>query len=440
MRAELLYGTGTIAVEVPDGAAVYASSYPPPPGAADATVLAAIRQPRGTPPLSEMLAGRRNGDVVIVVSDITRPIPYAHFLGAIVQEIIGAGVPAGDILILIATGMHRPSTPAERRAMFGEDICSTCRIIDHRSDDDAELVELDGTSWSGNRIRLNRHFVAAGFRIVTGLVEPHFMAGFSGGRKSVCPGLVSIDTVGNFHGYEFLADPAARNAQLRGNPCHQEALSVARMAGVDFALSVVLNHERQVVRAFAGELELSHGIACEFARRYACPEVAAEHDVVLTSCGGYPLDATFYQCVKGMVSCLPAVKRGGAIVSAGSCSEGVGSAEFREMMLEYSGRGDEFLEWIRTSPRVVRDQWELQMQLRAVVKVGPDNLFFATDGLPEDEVRRLSVRAAPDAADSVEQAVQKLLDGLLNGAASLAVIPEGPYCAPVEQGSAETWL
>jgi nickel-dependent lactate racemase len=432
MRVRLRYGTGMLNLEVPDSARVLASSYPAPAAPGAELVLAALRQPFAAPPLAAALAQRRPGDVVIVVSDITRPIPYAAFLGQVLAEIEAAGVPTAEILILIATGMHRPSTAEERRQMFGADVCARCRIVDHCAGDEAELTEIPGRSWSGRPVRLNRHFMNAGFRFITGLVEPHFMAGFSGGRKAVCPGLASLETLGSFHGYEFLAASAAENAHLDENPCHLEALSVARLAGVDFSLNLVLNHEREVVRAFAGELEAAHAVACGFARTCACPQIATESDLVLTSCGGYPLDATFYQCVKGMVSCLPAVKRGGVILAAGSCLEGVGSAEYTAIMHEYAGRWREFLDHIRSNPDVRKDQWEFQMQARALAKVGDANLCFATDGLSHAELRRLSVQPVGDGSVPVAAALQTHLALLCRERQrAVAVIPEGPYCAPV---------
>ncbi|MDI6809134.1 MAG: nickel-dependent lactate racemase [Candidatus Eisenbacteria bacterium] len=431
MKTQLLYASGAVEVTVPDGATVYSSSYPRPPAPPNDIVMEAIRNPIGSQALGTMLKKRRPGDVVIVVSDITRPIPYARFLKAMIEEIVSAGVPREEILILIGTGTHRPSSAAERRGMFGEEICSSYRILDHKADDDSELVELEGKSWSGSRIKLNRHLVRAGFRIITGLVEPHFMAGFSGGRKAICPGLVSMEMLRSFHGYEFLANPLAQNGQLDDNPCHLEALSVARSTGVDFTLNIVLNQKRQIVRTFAGELDASHRAACDSVRTYACPKVEFEHDVVLTSCGGYPLDTTFYQCVKGMVSCLPAVKDGGAVISLGSCSEGVGSPDYRAMMFEYSGRWREFLNHIRANPEVRKDQWELQMQARALEKVGDGNLYFATEGLATDEVNKLSMRAVRVRDCGVRTAVQELLDRLVGKETSLAVIPEGPYCTPI---------
>ncbi|MBN2061166.1 MAG: nickel-dependent lactate racemase [Deltaproteobacteria bacterium] len=432
MKARLSYGSDIIEVEIPDGTTIYETSYPRPLTSAREIVLEALRRPAGFPSLKDALKQRRPGDVVIVVSDNTRPVPYINFLKTVIEEIQNVGVKQGEILILIATGDHRPCTHEEQLQMFGDEICRNYRIIHHSAGDDSELIELAGRSWAGKNVRINRHFVGAGFRIITGLVEPHFMAGFSGGRKSICPGLVSRETLDHFHGYTFLADPFSQNGQIEKNPIHLEALSVARLAGVDFSLNIVINRSRDVVAAFGGDLEASHLAACEYVRKVACPEVIFEHDIVLTSCGGHPLDATFYQCVKGITSCLSAVRNGGVIIAVGSCSEGIGSPEYEDLIFEYSGRWRMFLNQIKKRPQEVRkDQWEFQMQTRALQKVGMENLYFLTDGLTDDKLLKLSVTAV-NIESNIRKTLQMLLERQIRGKRSLAVIPEGPYCAPVK--------
>ena len=369
--------------------------------------------------------------MVVVVSDITRPIPYATFLPGLLECIERYGVPRTDILILIATGMHRPSTPAERAEMFGPAVAGSYRVEDHRADDESGLEDLPTPGFSGARIRLNGKYLRAGFRLVTGLVEPHFMAGFSGGRKSICPGLASLDTVRNFHGAAFLADPRARNGNLEANPLHLEAVSVARLAPPDFTLNVVLDSARRISRAFAGALEPAHDAACDFVRSCACRPVRKPADVVLTSSGGYPLDATFYQCVKGFVSCLPAVKPGGHIIAFGECSEGIGGPEYAALLERFAGRWRDFGPHIMTPGVFVRDQWEFQMHTRALVRVGQGNLYFITDGLSEDQMKRMSITGHYAPAAQVAHRIESLLDFVLTPGKTLAVFPEGPYCAPV---------
>jgi len=434
MKVTFPYGKDDVTLMVPDGALVYESRFPQPAADAAQTVLNAVRGPIAAAPLREALTARRLGPVVVVVSDVTRPIPYARFLAELLAEIEAAGVARDEVTLLVATGMHRGTTPAEREAMYGRP-GQEFRVVDHDAADGAALVELPGRSWSGSRVRLNRLYVEAGFRLVTGLVEPHFMAGFSGGRKAVCPGLCSLETIRSFHGADFLGNPLARNASLPGNPCHEEAVSIARTAPPDFCLNVVLNRRRQVVRAFAGDLEEAHDAACRFVRKCACPTVSAEADVVVTSSGGHPLDGTFYQCVKGFVSCLPAVRRGGVVISFGACDEGVGSPEYAELMATYAGRWRDFLADIRKPGAFTKDQWELQMHARALERVGEDNLHFVSDGLTPEVLARLSVHGHGAEAGSVGRKVQELLDRSVALGNKVAVIPEGPYCAPLAPGT-----
>jgi len=431
MLVNIQYNNRHIEIRVPDGAAVYRTSYGEPEKDARKLVQNALRNPVNSPPLSETLRKSGVRSVVIVVSDITRPIPYADFLDTVLEEIEDAGVQRENIIILIATGMHRPSTAAEREHMFGPEVCKRYRIIDHRADKPDELVTIRRTSKAGRPIELNRWFVEADFRIVTGLVEPHFMAGFSGGRKAICPGLCSLETVKALHSFTFLDNPSAGNGNVEGNPLHYESLSIAREADAGFCINLVVDRKHRIVNAVAGELEASHNTACKFVSKHACPPVEQEKDVVLTSSGGYPLDATFYQCIKGMVSCLPAVKRGGVVVSIGSCSEGIGSSEYQNIMYEYSGRWREFLDHIQSNNNIVKDQWQFQMQTKALQHVDDGNLIFVTDGLSASVLARLNVNGMHTSEGCIQQRVQELLDGLIREGRSVAVIPEGPYCTPI---------
>ena len=429
-EASFLCGRETIRLTLPPASQVFAPAYPPALASAAAQVMAAVGAPVDGPRLVDALRGRRNGRVVVVVSDITRPIPYATFLPELLAALESGGVGADEILILIATGMHRPSTSEERLAMFGAAVVQRYRIEDHRAEDAAGLADVPGASASGRRVRLNRHYVEAGFRLVTGLVEPHFMAGFSGGRKAICPGLASLDTVGTFHGADFLGNPGAANTRLAGNPLHAEALSVARLCPPDFTLNLVLDQQRRIARAYAGGLEAAHAAACEFVSACARRPVTCPADVVVTSSGGHPLDTTFYQCVKGLVSCLPAVRPGGIIIAFGGCREGVGSPEYAATMREFSGRWEEFLAHIRQPGVFTKDQWQFQMHARALRKVGVERLHFVTDGLSAEVLAGLSVHGHSAATGTTQSVVQQLLDGMSSGGARVAAFPEGPYCLP----------
>ena len=430
MEITFQHGKTQIILNAPRDSIIYESRFPEPDATPEETVRNALNHPIGSPPLHQIIKGRKKGDVVVVVSDITRPLPYARFLPSFLYELEEAGIRRDEILILIATGMHRPSTPEERIEMFGE-AANRYRIMDHRHDMDSQLAEIPQKSQSGSTIRLNKTFLEAGFRIVTGLVEPHFMAGFSGGRKAVCPGLASLETIQKFHGFDFLNHPMARNGQLQNNPCHEEALSIAQSVGVDFSLNVVLDKHRRLIRAYAGELNSAHLKACDFVRAHACCHVEKEADIVVTSSGGYPLDATFYQCVKGFVSCLPAVKKDGIIISFGRCSEGIGSREYEGILKQYSGRWETFLQDIQDPAVFTNDQWEFQMQTRTLHRVGQNHLHFISDGLDDETLSFLSITGHGTSSDTVNETVQAVLDRFLSRDKILALFPEGPYCVPL---------
>jgi lactate racemase len=433
MTVLIQYGKTEIEIQVPDDATIYRTSFREPGNDASNLVRDAVRNPVKSPPLKEIIRKKGVKSLVIVVSDITRPIPYAGFLDAVLEEIEDSGVRRENITILIATGMHRPSTAAEREYMFGPKVCKNYRITDHRADKPDELVRIGGMSGAGRPIELNRNFVEADFRIVTGLVEPHFMAGFSGGRKAICPGLCSLETVKMFHSFTFLDNPSARNGNLEGNPLHSESLSIARQVDAGFSINLIVDTKHRVAEVVAGDLEASHNETCKLVKRYACPPVAQKKDVVITSSGGYPLDATFYQCVKGIVSCLPAVRRGGVVVSIGCCSEGIGSREYQNIMYEYSGRWKDFLDHIKSTDSIVKDQWQFQMHTKTLEHVGEKNLIFVTGRLKASDLSRLSVNGINVSEDSLEEKVQELLDGFIKEGRSVAVIPEGPYCAPYQE-------
>ena len=434
MKAEIRYHNTLLNVEFPDASRIYLSSYDPPAASASELVLEAIRNPIDSVNLVDSIKKRPRRSVIIAVSDITRPIPYQDFLPALLNEIASAGIDRERITILIAAGMHRPSTAEERLFMFGKEVADSHTILDH--DAEGDMASLSGTSYSGAPVKLNRIFAESDYKIVIGLVEPHFMAGFSGGRKTLCPGLSSLDTIQQFHGYEFLSNPNAVTGRLEGNPCHEEALSVARLAGVDFSIQLVMNHEKKIVKAFGGDLFETHTGACKYASQKACPIANAEADVVVTGCGGYPLDATFYQCVKALVTALPCVRNGGTIIAAGGCVEGVGSQTYENMLRKYRNDFPGFIRGIRKTSDIVKDQWQIQMQARIYEKTELNKIHFITHGIVSGHSSFLGVKIIEAASNKVAGQLQKTVDDLAGKGCSFAVIPEGPYCAPLSKDGA----
>ncbi|MEA2102866.1 MAG: lactate racemase domain-containing protein [Thermodesulfobacteriota bacterium] len=325
--------------------------------------------------------------------------------------------------------MHRPSTRDEHRYMFGERIVDLYRIVDH--DCQGDIAVLDGTSYSGGLVRINRLFMEADYKITIGLVEPHFMAGFSGGPKTICPGLSALKTIENFHGYTFLSDPKVRVAVLDKNPCHKESVSVASLAGVGFSINLILDRHKRVVKAFAGNIFAAHEKACDYVRGHACPPVRGEADVVVTGCGGYPLDATFYQCTKALVTALPCVRKSGQVIAAGGCVEGVGSGTYKAMLHKYNNDYHRFIEDIKAAGFIIKDQWQIQMQARFDAWVGWENVHFYTHGIAPAEGTFLGVRTESVSAGEIAMQIQAAIDSLERQGCSFAVLPEGPYCTPL---------
>lgn len=426
MIADIAYGRGRLRVELPAGARVLRTRPVEPAAEPTQAVAEALRKPTGTPPLRELAAGRRHA--CIVVSDITRPVPYRTLLPPLLAALDGA---VEQVTILVATGTHRASTPEEKAEMFGPDVVARVPIADHDSRDPAAVVELAGRTSSGTRPRVNRVYAEADLKILTGLVEPHFMAGYSGGRKAVFPGLTDLRSVQRFHGPQFLESPRAASGVLRSNPCHREASEAAHLAGCDFILNVALDLERRIVGIFAGDLDAAFAEAVAKVDSFCRVDVDEPADIVLTSGGGYPLDKTFYQTVKGMVGALPAVREGGVVLIASACSEGIGNAEYAELMMRYEGRHEQFLADILARDEVEQDQWEFEEQCKVLARVGVEGLVVCAGGIPPEMLGRLSVTPATALSAAAEsgQRLQEALDALLRQrpAASVIAIPEGPY-------------
>jgi len=431
MKIGLHYGNEELSLNLPEDCIIYKSNYKKTNETASELLIESLAKSVLGNTLSDLLQNRKLGKVVIVVSDITRPIPYSDFLPELVATIEAAGVKKEEIIILVATGMHRATTHSEHLKMFGDFIVRNYCIIDHDCANENTLQELDGHSWSGAKIRLNKQYVQAGFRIVTGLVEPHFMAGFSGGRKAICPGLVSLDAVRKFHGYTFLSHPNASSAILKDNPCHMENTSIAKLCPPDFAVNVVLDKNKKVNAIISGELVASHQKAMEYVKEACCPVVSVHADLAVTSSGGYPLDATFYQCVKGFVNCLPVIKKHGEIISFGSCIEGIGSPEYSMIMKKYAGNYHQFIEDIKENRFFIKDQWQFQMHIKVLEKIGQNNLHFYTSNIPLSDISTLSVNPHSVSSDKIESSIQNQINKAVEEKKRIAIFPEGPYCSPI---------
>lgn len=416
MHFALDYGRGTLPFSVPRGVrtSVAEPSKGEPLDDPTAAIAAALENPIGTPPLGEIAAGR--GSAVVVISDKTRPIPYGLVLPQILHTLEAAGVPCERTEILVATGLHRPNTEAELTEMINPEIVARYRIRNHVARD-AHLHAHVGRTARGTEVWIDRGFLAADLKIVTGLIEPHLMAGFSGGRKAVVPGLAGVETMRSVHGAAMLEENVGPGIVL-DNPFHAELLEIVRGVGVDFMLDVSLNRARRITGVFAGHIERAHQAGMRAVEAAVRVDLDTAADVVVTSAGGYPLDATFYQSIKGLTASLNVVRRGGTLILAAALDEGIGSADFVDL-LNGAASADEYMRRIR-SPGFFRvDQWMMQHLCQVLRKA---RVVVVSDGpcvrdLPPPLVSR---------AERVEVALEQALDGCGPGA-HVAVLPQGPY-------------
>jgi nickel-dependent lactate racemase len=417
MRIKFEYGRQGLYAELPDERIVRTLRYKDAPPLADprASLLAVLEKPNGTPPLAEIAKGRK--DACIVICDITRPVPNELILRPMLEILEGAGIPREKITILVATGLHRPNEGEELVEMVGRHIAENYRIENHHGQVLEEHTYL-GDSPRGVPIWIDSRYVNADLKITTGLIEPHLMAGFSGGRKLICPGIAALETVKVWHGPDFLENPKADCGILDGNPVHEENTWIGRKTGCDFIVNVVIDSERRPLKLVAGDMVEAFHEGVDFVREVVRDTVKEPVDIVVTSCAGYPLDTTFYQAVKGLTGALPIVKQGGTIILCASLSEGIGSPQFQQLFDENESL-EIFVERILGKDYFVMDQWQLEelakVRRKAKVKI-------VSDGLPAETLNKLFV----EAASSVETAVAASL-AEYGPAAKMAVIPKGPY-------------
>lgn len=418
MKIHLAYGRTGLEVEIPDRnlLTVVEPKSVTPIDNPESAIEKSLQSPIGSKPLPEIAKGRKNA--CIVVSDITRPVPNKIILPPIISCLLKAGIRKDDIAIIIATGIHRASTDRELEEMLGQEILENFKILMHDGRD-LSAHKFLGKTKIGTPVYIDGRYCEADLKILTGLIEPHFMAGYSGGRKSVCPGLASIETVAVQHGPKFLESPSVDSGIMTGNPFHEEAFAVAKQVGADFIVNVTINDERKITRIFGGDLESAHLEGVEFVEEHFKVPVKQEADIVVTSSAGYPLDATYYQTTKGMVCAMPAVKKGGSIIIASECSEGVGSREFVKLMKEFRSV-QEFMRMIERENFFVIDQWGVEELCKAKRKA---DVFLFSENLKDSGILRV------ETVSSVEGCIESLLKKYGEDA-TITVIPKGPYVIP----------
>jgi nickel-dependent lactate racemase len=428
-RIELNYGRGRLPVDLPDELDVRVVRKRQMPVLPDpeAAVREALARPTGAPPLLELARGKKSA--CVLVCDITRPVPNGLFLPILIQELLDAGLRPETIKILIATGLHRPNEGEELAEIIGSRwVLETVEVANHFARDAAAHSDLGTTRAHGVPVKLDRRLLDAELKIATGLVEPHFMAGWSGGRKVIAPGVAHKDTITTFHSARFMEHPRATSCNLEGNPLHEAQLEIIEMLGGALALNTVIDEERRLSFVNFGEIVASHLDAVRHMSEYAEVPLTEQFGTVVTSAAGYPLDKTYYQTVKGMVTPIEIMAPGADLIIASACSEGMGSREFAGAQRRLVERGPErFLEEISTKRFADIDEWQTEMQLKPM-RIGRVQLY--SDGLDEEERRLTGVEMIGSVADAVQASVAR------SGDRRVAVIPEGPYVVPVYRPAA----
>lgn len=416
-KVDLQYGTSSLAVDI---------------ASANVTVLTprfvrglpdeaegfrqAVRAPIDSAPLKEII---RAGDrVAVVIPDITRPLPSDRLLPWLFAEL--AHVPAENFTIINGTGSHRANTPEELERMVGVDVAARYRVVNHNAHDHTTLAAA-GAGLDGNTVFFNREYVAADKRIVLGFIEPHFMAGFSGGYKAVFPGVADIDAIMRYHSAPVVGDPHSTWGVLDGNPTQDIVRTHGALLPVDFCLNVTINSQRQITGFFCGDVTAAHSAGCEFAKSTAMVACRQTFPVVVTTNGGYPLDQNLYQTVKGMSAAAQIVEPGGLIVAAARCNDGFPEhGNFRRLLFEHDSP-QAILDTILAPGFSLYDQWEAQILANVLLKAR----VALYSSIPPADVRRAHLESVDDVAARVADELQRI-----GRDAPVAVLPEGPLTIP----------
>lgn len=418
MKVSLAYGQGHLDVELPDNTTVVRPR--PQPGLSDerAALLEALDAPIGCAPLRAWL--KPGAKVCIIFPDITRAMPNTRVLPWVLDYLHGHGVRDEQIVLLNSTGTHRPNTPEELDVMLGKAITARYRVLNHYCEHEEDLVQF-GTTRTGAPALINRHAAEADVRIMTGFIEPHFFAGFSGGPKALMPGVAGLKTIMSNHGAANIGSPKATFGINEGNPIWDEMLEISLRVGPSFLLNVSLNEEKHITGWFAGDLVQAHRRGREFVRVSAMQRVDAPFDIVVTTNSGYPLDMNLYQGVKGMSAAATIIKPGGTIILAAECREGLPAGSPSDRLLRSVKSPTELLARIATPGFAWPEQW--QSHIQALIQSRARVLLHSA--MPEDLVRAALLEPCVDIAATVQAEAARI-----GPAARIAVLPWGPLTIP----------
>ena len=419
VRVKLAYGRSGLDVDLPDWTDVIAPRFVDGLPDEQAALRDALRAPIDSLPLADLV--RPDDTVVIVHTDITRATPNDRILPPLLAELERVGVQRDHITLLNGLGTHRKQTEAELRAMLGDAVVDGYRCLQHDCFDDDNLVSLPATS-RGHPVRINRVYMEADVKILTGFIEPHFFAGFSGGPKAILPSLAGAESVFTNHGVQMIGDPRAVWGILEGNPIWEEMREVALSSEPTFLLNVTLNSDRQITGVFAGDMLQAHAAGCEFVRASAMAAVDEPYDVVITTNSGYPLDQNLYQAVKGMSAAARVVRDGGAIICAAACEDGLPDHGQYAALLAQAGSPQGILDLISQPGFQAHDQWQVQTQ--ALIQQRAE-VYVYSDGLSDAQIEQALFTKCRDIAATVAA-----LQRRYGPNARLCVMPDGPLTIP----------
>ncbi len=417
MKVTLKYGYEGLEIDIPVTENFKGVIYPEEPEVIknlQEELIKALKNPINSKPLYEIAKGKK--DAVILISDKTRPVPNRIILPPILKTIENAGIKRENILILIATGIHRPNLGEELISLVGEEIANNYKILNHYSKKDEDM-EFVGYIDNNVPVYINKNYLQKELKILTGFIEPHLWAGYSGGRKSILPGISSIKTVEYMHSPEMVAHPKTTYGILEGNPFHEAGIKIMKLAGADFILNVTLNTKKEITGIFAGDPVKAHIEGCKFLEKFCVKELDEPLDFAVTTNSGAPLDCNLYQTVKGMSAVKPVLKENAPIIIASKCFEGIGSNEFIEVM-EKVDTPENFLNRIMKKEFFIPDQWCAQEIYQIIIK---HPTYIYTDGVPEEKLKKYHFKPIKN----IEQTIKEFLEKF-GQKARWVVVPDGP--------------
>lgn len=417
MKISLAYGRHGLSIDVPRGTKILSPRFIPGLQNEAGAIRRSLHSPINSPPLSDLLQSGQS--VVIVHTDITRATPNDRILPVVLRELEDHGIHRGDILLLNGLGTHRPQTDAELRQMLGDEIVSNYRCLQHDCTNDDALVAL-GQTRLGHPVRINKDYLSADIKILTGFIEPHFFAGFSGGPKAVLPALAGAESVFTNHGQRMIAHPRATWGITDTNPIWEEMKEMALLTKPDFLINVALNSKQEIIGVFSGDMLEAHRQGCAFVKDISMVPIPRPFDWAITTNSGYPLDQNLYQSIKGMSAAARAVRPGGAILMAAACEDGLPEHGLYAQLLREAGSPEEILNTIAAPDFEAQDQWQVQIQAQIQQEA---EIYVFSDGLTDEQIRGAHFSPCKDISDFVQEMTA------CKGPRG-CVIPDGPQVIP----------